>query len=364
MPARHVEHVEMSGLILLPHLLPHVLAAVIGRGATYEIQDIRVGKWPGEPSHARLEIRAESAAALDRVLADIHPHGAGPVAAADCAALPADVAGAFPDGFYCSTHSRTQVRLGGEWVEVEDQERNCGIVLDPEGGAARCVPMAGVAVGDRVVVGRAGVRVLPSEGSGEKPPAVSVREIAHAMRRTKAAGEKVLAVLGPAVVRGGGEWIAKMIRDGDIHVLFADNALATRDIAQALSGTGEGREHRLRAINTVRRLGGIRAAIEAGTVTSGILYECATRGVPVVLAGGIGDDGPLPEVVTDTLAARDAMRALVPGIGFCLMVAATHGVAAGNLLPAWVRAACVDTRSDAGSFLRSLAAELDREGAA
>ncbi len=42
--------------------------------------------------------------------------------------------GAFPDGFYCSTNFRTQVKLKGEWVDVEDQEMDCGIVVDPEGG--------------------------------------------------------------------------------------------------------------------------------------------------------------------------------------------------------------------------------------
>ena len=47
------------------------------------------------------------------------------------------------------------------------------------------------------------------------------------------------------------------------------------------------------------------------------------KNVPFVLAGSIRDDGPLPEVITDALAAQDAMRRLIPGVGFCLMVATT-----------------------------------------
>ena len=43
-------------------------------------------------------------------------------------------------------------------------------------------------------------------------------------------------------------------------------------------------------------------------ITSGIMYECVQAGVDVVLAGSIRDDGPLPEVITDTLAAQDRMR--------------------------------------------------------
>src|SRR5262249_49436571 len=159
----------------------------------------------------------------------------------------ADMDGAFPEGFYSTTNYRTQVRLNGEWVEVEDQEMDCGILIDPEGTAARCLPMADVHKGDRVVVGRQGLRVLPagtttrqnlfefmaSPVSSEKPKGVTVREIAAAMRRIRSAGEKILAVLGPAVVHTGSvEHICRLIRAGYLHVLFAGNALATHDIEQ------------------------------------------------------------------------------------------------------------------------------------
>jgi lysine-ketoglutarate reductase/saccharopine dehydrogenase-like protein (TIGR00300 family) len=410
MTARHVEHVEMTGHIIDSLLLPKVLDAILTRGASYEIKEFRVGKRQDDPSHVRVEVRADSPDVLEAVLAEIHPHGAVPVHTTDCVAVPADVPGAFPEGFYSTTNYRTEVRLGGEWVQVEDQEMDCGILIDPEGAAARCVPMASVRRGDRVVVGRTGIRVFPVESaekkhelfefmtsavSSEKPKGVSVREIAHAMRRTKAAGEKILAVLGPAVVHtGAGELVAKMIRDGYLNVLFAGNALATHDIEQAFYGTSlgvslekglptdEGHEHHLRTINTVRRLGGIKAAVGAGKLTAGIMYECVKHNVPFVLAGSIRDDGPLPEVVTDVLAAQDAMRRLIPGVGFCLMVATTlHSIAVGNLLPAWVKVACVDISpatvtklmdrgstqtvgivSDAEPFLRLLAAELDKAG--
>jgi lysine-ketoglutarate reductase/saccharopine dehydrogenase-like protein (TIGR00300 family) len=408
MAARHVEHVEMTGHIIDSLLLPKVLDAILTRGATYEIKQFRVGKRQDDPSHVRLEIRADSPEVLERVLAEIHPHGAIPVHTADCVTVPADVPGAFPEGFYSTTNFRTEVRLGGEWVEVEDQEMDCGIVIDPEGGAARCVAMASVKVGDRIVVGRKGIRVFPIDAaekkhelfefmtsavSSEKPKAVSVREIAHAMRRTRASGEKILAVLGPAVVHtGASELVAKMIRDRFLNVLFAGNALATHDIEQAFYGTSlgvslerglptdEGHEHHLRTINTIRRLGGIKAAVETGKLKTGIMYECVRHTIPFVLAGSIRDDGPLPEVITDTLAAQDAMRRLIPGVGFCLMVATTlHSVAVGNLLPAWVKVACVDISpatvtklmdrgstqtvgivSDAEPFLRALVTELDR----
>jgi hypothetical protein len=134
----------------------------------------------------------------------------------------------------------------------------------------------------------------------------------------------------------------------------------------------------LRAINTIRRLGGIARAVETGVLTSGIMYECVKSKVDLVLAGSIRDDGPLPEVITDTLVAQDRMRAAIHGVGFALFIAtALHSIATGNILPARVKVVCVDINpatvtklSDRGTFqtiglvtdvepfLRSLANEL------
>ena len=403
--ARFVEEVELSGHIIDSLLLPKVLDEILTRGGSYVLKDIRIGQLQSDPSFARIEVRAPTAEKLKEILGQIHDHGAAPTTVRDCTVVAADMNSAFPEGFYSTTSFRTQVRLGGEWIEVEDQEMDCGILVDPEGTAARCVPMTDVRFGDRIVVGRQGLRVFPADTaarqnlfefmaspvSSEKPKGVAVREIAQAMRRTRQAGEKILAVLGPAVVHTGSvEHICQLIRGGYLNVLFAGNALATHDIEQALYGTSlgvsfdqglpteEGHEHHLRSINTIRRVGGIRSAVARGLLNSGIMYECVRRDVPFLLAGSIRDDGPLPDVITDVLEAQRQMRELIRGVGFCLMMATMlHSIATGNLLPAWVRVACVDINpatvtkltdrgsiqtvgvvTDAEPFLRSLVAEL------
>ena len=144
-----------------------------------------------------------------------------------------------------------------------------------------------------------------------------------------------------------------------------------------------GHEHHLRAINTIRRAGGLERAIESGMLTSGIMYECIKHKVDLVLAGSIRDDGPLPEVITDTLLAQDRMRQAIRDVGFALLIAtALHSIATGNLLPAWVKVVCVDINpatvtklSDRGTFqtiglvtdvepfVRSLALELSSTSA-
>jgi lysine-ketoglutarate reductase/saccharopine dehydrogenase-like protein (TIGR00300 family) len=400
-----VEEVEIQGHIIDSLILPKVLDEILTRGATFTLKDIRIGQRQQDPSHVRIEVRAPTGEVLQDVLAAIHDHGAAPVVTDDCHTVPADMDGAFPEDFYSTTNYRTQVRLHGEWIDVEDQEMDCGILIDRDGGAARCIAMANVRRGDPIVVGRQGLRVLPAETttrqslfefmaspvSSEKPKGVTVREIAAAMKRTREAGEKILAVLGPAVVHTGSvEHICQLIRTGYLHVLFAGNALATHDIEQALYGTSlgiyldrglpaeEGHENHLRAINTIRRCGGIRPAVEKGVLKSGVMYECVRHNIPYVLAGSIRDDGPLTDVITDVLVAQERMRELVRGVGFALMIAtALHAIATGNLLPAWVKVACVDINpatvtkladrgsiqtvgivTDAEPFLRALVNEL------
>ena len=159
-----VEHVELSGHIVDSLLLPKVLDAILSRGGHYHIDTLNLGEKQDDPSYVRIEVRADSPEQLERILAEIHPHGAVTAHADDCEAVPADMDGAFPDGFYCSTNFRTQLRLNGEWIDVEDQEMDCGIVVDPEGAAARCVPMTAVRKGDRIVVGRRRHPGLPARG--------------------------------------------------------------------------------------------------------------------------------------------------------------------------------------------------------
>jgi lysine-ketoglutarate reductase/saccharopine dehydrogenase-like protein (TIGR00300 family) len=407
--ASPVEEVQLEGHIIDSLILPKVLDEILTYGGSYVIKDIAIGQRQTDRSHARIEVRAPDRRTLDEILQNISDHGATPVAPHDCQIVPADMDGAFPESFYSTTNYRTQVRVDGQWIEVRDQEMDCGVLVDRAAGSARTIAMARVQKGDPIVVGHGGVRVFPDEAevrrnlfefmsspvSSEKPKGVTVREIANAMRRTRDAGHKVLAVLGPAVVHTGGvEHICGLIRGGFLNVLFAGNALATHDIEQALFGTSlgvhldrglpaeEGHEHHLRAINTIRRLGGIRAAVDQGVLKSGIMFECVKRDVPFVLAGSIRDDGPLPEVLTDVLVAQDRMREHIHkgDIGLCLMVSTLlHSIAVGNLLPAWVKVACVDINpatvtklmdrgstqtvgvvTDAEPFLRELAKELGK----
>lgn len=365
------EDVELSGHIIDSLLLPKVLDEITSLGGEYQSQDIRIGHNRNDPSYVRLTVTAPTLQCLEKVLTAIGQHGAVPVQHHDCRLEPADMDGAFPEGFYATSNETTEIRLSRQWIPVESQEMDCGIVVDRTSRKARCVAMADIRKGDLVVIGRLGTRVFPigkdadrkhsfgfmnSTVSSEKPKNVTVREIAEQMRRAAQGTGKILVVAGPAVVHTGSrELLSWLIREGYVNVLFAGNALAAHDIEQSFFGTSlgismeyggsteEGHEHHLRTINRIRRLGSIRNAVEQGLLTTGIMYECIRHDVPFVLGGSIRDDGPLPDVITDTLIAQTRMRELIPGVTFCLMIATTlHSIAVGNLLPAKVKTVCVD----------------------
>ncbi len=372
MPA---ETVRLDGHIIDSLTLSKVLDLIVRDGGQYRITNFNVGATRTDISHAEISVSAESAPALENILHLIQQHGAER-AAGDIQTAPAPVDGVFPDCFYVTTNLETAVRVDGLWLPVVPIEMDCGIVVRSTNGsmAAACLPMHQIVAGQQVVVGNQGVRVSPpghaestdlfsfmgSNVSTERPKELIVAATAQAMEEARRNGRKILFVGGPAILHtGAGRQLETIISAGWIDVLFAGNALATHDIEQALLGTSlgvfmdtgastaHGHENHLRAINTIRRAGGIRAAVDSGILKSGIMHACIVNEVQYVLAGSIRDDGPLPDVITDSIAAQDAMRANVRDVGVALMVATTlHAIATGNLLAASVRTICVDSDAD------------------
>src|SRR3982750_4024774 len=74
-----IEEVEVRGHIVDSLLLPKILDRILQMGGTFEIRDCVIGARRVDPSHARIAIRASTAAALDEILGDLVEHGASPV---------------------------------------------------------------------------------------------------------------------------------------------------------------------------------------------------------------------------------------------------------------------------------------------
>jgi lysine-ketoglutarate reductase/saccharopine dehydrogenase-like protein (TIGR00300 family) len=403
------ETVEITGHLMDHGILSRVLDDIREYAGDYTIDSFDVGRETDDPSRAVITVSSTDDEGLQRLLMRLQTRGVNMVDPGEADVSETLIDGVFPDGFYSTTNLETRVRLEGRWLQVGNPEMDCGLVLekDADGNPTRVytLPMSDVRAGMLVVCGASGIRVsvpkpdktaasfgfMESEVSSEKPQAVLVRQVADGMREAKAEGKKVLWVGGPGVVHtGAAPAMVALVHAGFVDVLFAGNALATHDIEASLYGTSlgvdlamgrgveHGHEHHIRALNTIRKEGSIRAAVENGVLTGGIMHALVTHEREFVLVGSVRDDGPLPDVYTDVIEGQRAMREGIAGVGFCLMVATMlHSVATGNILPASIPLVCVDINpatvtkladrgssqargivTDVGLFLEQLASEL------
>ncbi len=278
--------------------------------------------------------------------------------------LPAD--GVLPEGFFSTSNLPTYLRIGGRWVLPTRPRMDCVVVR--RGDAVEVIEPRRLKKGELIAMGEAedgseGIyvhtagflggahsanefRFMSTEVSRERP--VNYEELAARLVDERSRGGYLLWVAGPALVhsraRGDFEWF---INQGFVQAVLAGNAVAVHDIEAAIFGTTLGMTNtgqptdgghglHMRAINQVRALGSIEAAVDKGLIKSGIMHAVVRRKVPYVLAGSIRDDGPLPGVYSNSLDAQDAMREhAVKATGAILVASALHAIAVGNMLPAY-----------------------------
>jgi lysine-ketoglutarate reductase/saccharopine dehydrogenase-like protein (TIGR00300 family) len=287
--------------------------------------------------------------------------------APDARFVPAPGDGVLPESFFSTTNLPTYVKVGGQWRLPLEPRMDSAIVLGSD-GVLRIREGRRVRKGEQVVVGTAedgseGVfvhmhafvapedgsefRFMTSEVSREKP--IDYAQMARLLVDERDRGGYTIWVTGPALVhsraRADMSWF---VLQGFVGALLAGNAVAVHDIEASMfgttlgmTGTGQasvgGHGLHMRAINAVRAAGSIAAAVKSGIVTSGIMHSCVLRGVPFVLCGSIRDDGPLPDVITDAVAAQDAMRQHAIKATMAVLIAtALHAIATGNMLPSFV----------------------------
>jgi arginine dihydrolase len=362
------EVVEAHGHLIDSHIMEKIFDTVVEFGGRFEVEQFSIGRTNSDASHLRLRVEAPSGEEMERLMTELLALGCTPIDSGDAELKPADCDRCAPEDFYSTTNQRTLVRHRGQWLEVRNQRMDAMIVV--RDGLAVCRRLRDIKAGDPVVAGMRGIRILPeakerdrlafafmsNEISSERQVETAVAQTAAIMRQVRSDGKRIVAVAGPVVVHTGGcEAMSRLIRSHWIDVLLAGNALAVHDIESALLGTSlgvrtvdgrleqHGHRNHMRAINSIYHAGGIRQAVEAGRLTTGVMYECVKANVPFVLAGSLRDDGPLPDVITDMNAAQDAYAKALEGAGVVLCLSSMlHSIAVGNMLPAWVKIVCVD----------------------
>ncbi|AUV82833.1 TIGR00300 family protein [Salinigranum rubrum] len=385
--------VELEGHIIDSGMMQQAFGIVMDMGGNFDVEEFEVGTHKEAESYCRMAVFADSDSDLQEILHELHQIGANLTDPVDAhlEAAPADRV--VPTGFYSTTNHPTQVRYRGEWLDVENIEMDCAIVIESGDGeheaqgasdgssgddeSPRGDPRAYTKVlnaireGDLVVTDEAGIRVDPPERprdssgpfgfmqggvSSERPSESLIRQVADAMKRTKEEGGKILVVTGPALIHAGaGDELARLVREGYIDMLSAGNGFAVHDIERGLYGTSlgmdmetlehprKGHKHHIYTISEVIRAGGIAEAVDDGLIEEGVMYECVRNDVPYVLAGSIRDDGPLPDTITDSVEAQNAIREQAHEADMVLMLSTLlHSVAVGNCLSSTTRVVCVD----------------------
>ena len=395
--------IELRGHIVDSGILAKVMDLVVEYNGDFDTEEFSLGRQKTDPSYAKMKIGAASEEQLNQLISELRRVGALVIGEEEVSLATVKKAKVAPEGFYSTTNHPTHIHFNNTWIPVENMKMDALIVVNKKDMTAKCLVQGKLLPGDTVVVGEEGVRVdfperpremgvfefMGGDVSSERPSLTLIRRVAAEILQMKKNGKKVALVGGPAIIHSGAsDAVAAMIREGYIDLLFAGNALAVHDLEHNIFGTslgmnlktGElmtgGHRHHLYTINKIMEAGSIYAAVESGLVTGGIMYECIKNDVPFVLAGSIRDDGPLPDVIQNTIEAQDALRKHIvdPDLGMMLMVATLlHSIAVGNLLPSHVKTICVDINpasvtklmdrgtsqaigmvSDAGIFLPSL----------
>ena len=402
----YTHEVEVEGHLIDSMILSRIWDRIMDLGGDFEVLEFRVGRLKTDYSYARMMVKGRDQAHLNLILEEIYRLGAVSSVVYEARCEPAPRDGVAPDGFYSTTHNPTFVYYGGRWIEVEDMMMDKAIVVDAVRGRAFCRPLLEIKRGDLVVIGEVGVKIKPPErprenigvfefmgssASSEKPAASIIKRIAEDIRNIKGAGGRIVVVAGPAIIHTGAtDAFAKMIRDGYVDAVLAGNALAVHDAEAALYGTSlgiklsdgirSGHRNHMAAINEIFKAGSLEAAVGKGVLKKGVIYECVKRGVPLVLAGSIRDDGPLPDAITDVVVAQRMYKEALKGADMVIMLSTMlHSIAVGNMLPSSVKIVCVDINlatvtklldrgttqavgvvSDVGTFLPLLVDELEK----
>jgi lysine-ketoglutarate reductase/saccharopine dehydrogenase-like protein (TIGR00300 family) len=278
-------------------------------------------------------------------------------------------AGVAPTGYHATTIYPEYVRIKGGWV-LATESRMDSVIVVTDDGRLDVKEFRRLEPGEMVVVGR---REDGSEGifvyskGFESKDALDEPFIFRTGRTRETAYSRdydrmydllnyerdngyIVWVLGPAVAfdHDSRTAMSSLIEHGYAHAVLAGNALATHDVEAALYRTGLGQDiysqrsatsghyNHLDTLNRARDAGSLRAMVEGGEVSDGIVRACILHGVPFIAAGSIRDDGPLPETITDCAVSQDEMRRHARKATTVIALATQlHAIATGNMTPSY-----------------------------
>jgi lysine-ketoglutarate reductase/saccharopine dehydrogenase-like protein (TIGR00300 family) len=402
----NTQEIEVEGHLIDSMILTKIFDIIMDYRGDFEVLEFSIGKHKTDYSYAKLLVKADTHEHLNQMLRELFRSGAVTPNNIEVQLVPALHDMTLPDDFYSTSNHPTTIFYRGNWIPVENIMMDKQIVVDPVTSHAYCKPIRQIKKDDLIVVGQLGIKIKPPErpregvgifefmtsrASSEKPSISIVKKVAEDLHTAKLQGEKIVVVGGPAIVHtGAAPSLARLIQLEYVQAILSGNALAVHDVEYALFGTSlgmnittgaltQGNRNHIVAVNEVLKAGSLQSLVSRRVLTQGIFYQCVKQDIPFTLAGSIRDDGPIPDVISDTIIAQQHYNRLLDKASIVIMLATMlHAIAVGNMLPSDVKVICVDINpavvtklidrgtahaigivSDIGTFLPLLVNELE-----
>lgn len=278
--------------------------------------------------------------------------------------------GVAPEMYHSTSMYPEYFKVNGKWILIANTRMDCVPVLGPD-GIIEAKEFRRLRAGDKAILGRTedgseGIYVYGKgfETTGSKSDVFGFRSgrsretsfandykrLAELLRHDRDNGH-IVWVLGPAAIfdEGSRKAMEYIVNNGYCDVVFGGNAVATHDIEGSMFKTALGQHlvtnenmpnghyNHLDALNLVQKCGSIEKAVEEGCIRDGLVYSCVKNDVPMVLAGSLRDDGPMPEVNCDMSDVQDRMREhTCRATTIVCLATQLHTIATGNLTPSFV----------------------------
>jgi hypothetical protein len=157
----HPTIIELSGHIIDSLTLAKVIDRIQAVGVDYQVNDIRIGRHKQDVSVAHISIWSQFPDVVSSLLDDLKTYGASPIAEnpVQLALSPAD--GLLPEHACIRWVPPTEILLNQTWLPVRAQGLELTIVVDPAQNVARFKHVRDVQQGEQVVLGEAGIKILP-----------------------------------------------------------------------------------------------------------------------------------------------------------------------------------------------------------
>ncbi|MCY6485855.1 hypothetical protein OW763_16190 [Clostridium aestuarii] len=289
--------------------------------------------------------------------------------APNCTTIEVIKEGVAPKNYHAMSIYPEYFKINGNWVLPVESRMDCVPVVVTN-NKIEVVEFRNLNIGDKVVVGRTedaseGIYVYTkgfksksknkdtfafrSRRSRETAFSKDYDELYEILKYDREHGH-IVWVLGPAVVfdYDTRKALSLLIEKGYVHAIMAGNAMATHDLEAGLLGTALGQNiytqesipmghyNHLDLINEARRAGSLENLIAEGNIKDGVVRTCIENTIPLILAGSIRDDGPLPPVIANVYKAQDAMRTQARKATTVICLATTlHTIATGNMTPSY-----------------------------